>query len=65
MLTVLDREVVEGEQRVAIVDQPLDRLVVFDAPAPANIEGIAPPALPSSDWRERQEHSAIGRIDRA
>jgi hypothetical protein len=26
MLTVLDREVVEGEQRVAILDQPLDRL---------------------------------------
>jgi hypothetical protein len=31
MLPVLGREV-EGEQRVAILDQPLDRLVVFDAP---------------------------------
>src|SRR5215470_14453553 len=28
----LGREVVEGEQRVAILDQALDRLVVFDAP---------------------------------
>src|SRR5258707_13931427 len=32
MLPVLGREVVEGEQRVAILDQTLDRLVVFDAP---------------------------------
>src|ERR1700704_6129473 len=32
MLPVLGREVVEGEQRVAILDQALDRLVVFDAP---------------------------------
>jgi hypothetical protein len=31
MLPVLGREVVEGEQRVAILDQALDRLVVFDA----------------------------------
>src|SRR5438105_9077630 len=29
---VRNREVVEGEQRVAILDQTLDRLVVFDAP---------------------------------
>src|SRR5207249_12024511 len=28
----LGREVVEGQQRVAILDQALDRLVVFDAP---------------------------------
>src|SRR6058998_2620748 len=33
MLPVLGREVVEGEQRVAILDQALDRLVVFDAPS--------------------------------
>src|SRR5215813_9695571 len=32
MPPVLGREVVEGEQRVAILDQALDRLVVFDAP---------------------------------
>jgi hypothetical protein len=32
VLPVLGREVVEGEQRVAILDQALDRLVVFDAP---------------------------------
>lgn len=32
MLPVLGREVVEGEQRIAILDQALDRLVVFDAP---------------------------------
>src|SRR6266478_3193140 len=32
VLPVLAREVVEGEQRVAILDQALDRLVVFDAP---------------------------------
>src|SRR5262249_3376313 len=32
LLPVLGREVVEGEQRVAILDQALDRLVVFDAP---------------------------------
>ena len=32
MLPVLGGEVVEGEQRVAILDQALDRLVVFDAP---------------------------------
>src|ERR1700682_365472 len=32
MLPVLGREVVEGQQRVAIFDQALDRLVVFDAP---------------------------------
>jgi hypothetical protein len=32
MLPVLGREVVEGEQRVAILDQALGRLVVFDAP---------------------------------
>src|SRR6266540_419063 len=32
MLPVLGREVVEGEQRVAILDQALDRLVIFDAP---------------------------------
>src|SRR5258705_8094381 len=30
---VLGREVVEGEQRVAILDQALDRLVVFDGPS--------------------------------
>jgi hypothetical protein len=29
---VLGREIVEGEQRVAILDQAFDRLVVFDAP---------------------------------
>jgi hypothetical protein len=29
---VLSREVVEGKQRVAILDQALDSLVVFDAP---------------------------------
>ena len=32
MLPVLGREVVESEQRVAILDQAFDRLVVFDAP---------------------------------
>src|ERR1700719_3624446 len=32
MLPVLGREVVEGKQRVAILDQALDSLVVFDAP---------------------------------
>jgi len=32
MLPVLGREVVEGEQRVAILDQALDRFVVFNAP---------------------------------
>src|SRR6266498_2928870 len=32
LLPVLGREVVEGEQCVAILDQALDRLVVFDAP---------------------------------
>src|SRR5215813_1797150 len=32
MLPVLSREVVEAEQGVAILDQALDRLVVFDAP---------------------------------
>ena len=31
MLPVLSREVVEGKQRVAILDQALDSLVVFDA----------------------------------
>ena len=40
MLPVLGREVVEGEQRVAILDQALDRLVVFDAPGfDEDIEG--------------------------
>src|SRR5262245_58349561 len=32
MLPVLGREVVEGEQHVAILDQALGRLVIFDAP---------------------------------
>jgi hypothetical protein len=32
MLPVLGREVVEDEQRVAILDQAVDRLAVFDAP---------------------------------
>src|SRR5439155_661973 len=32
MLPMLSREVVEGEQRVAIPDQALNRLVVFDPP---------------------------------
>jgi hypothetical protein len=32
MLPVLSREVIEGKQRVAILDQALDSLVVFDAP---------------------------------
>src|SRR5947199_7505598 len=32
MLPVLGREVVEGQQRIAILAQALDRLVVFDAP---------------------------------
>jgi hypothetical protein len=32
MLPVLSREVVEGKQRVAILDQALDSLVGFDAP---------------------------------
>src|SRR5947207_6256783 len=32
MLPVLSREVAEGKQRVAIVDQALDSLVIFDAP---------------------------------
>jgi hypothetical protein len=31
MLLVLGREVVEGQQGVAILDQALDRFVVFDA----------------------------------
>src|SRR5258708_22150564 len=33
MFPGLGREVVEGEQRVAILDQALDRLVVFDGPS--------------------------------
>src|SRR5256885_1138216 len=33
MFPVLSREVVEGKQRVAILDQALDSLVVFDAPS--------------------------------
>jgi hypothetical protein len=33
---VLGREVVEGQQRVAIFDQALDRLVVFDAQVSPN-----------------------------
>src|ERR1700720_1964717 len=33
MLPVLSREVVEGKQRVAILDQALDSVVVFDAPS--------------------------------
>ena len=32
MLPMLGRKVVEGEQRIAIFDQALDHLVVFDAP---------------------------------
>src|SRR5262245_8803071 len=32
MLPMLGREVVEGEQRIAILDQALDRLLVFGAP---------------------------------
>src|SRR6266550_4144844 len=32
MLPMLGREVVEGQQRIAIFGQTLDRLVVFDAP---------------------------------
>ncbi len=32
MLPVLGREVVEGQQRIAILDQALDSLVVLDAP---------------------------------
>ena len=32
MFPVFSREVVEGEQRGAILDEALDRLVVFDAP---------------------------------
>src|SRR2546430_4055631 len=32
MFPVLSREVVEGKQRVAILDQALDSLVIFDAP---------------------------------
>src|SRR5437588_12463015 len=32
MLPVLGREVVEGQQRIAILAQALDRLVGFDAP---------------------------------
>src|SRR3974390_1973621 len=33
MLPVLGRKVVEGEQRLAILDQAFDGLVVFDAPS--------------------------------
>jgi hypothetical protein len=51
MLTVLDREVVEGEQRIAILDQPLDRLVVFDAPLPRRT---------SKAWPRRRCRPAIG-----
>ena len=40
VLPVLGREVVEGEQRVAILNQALDRVVVFDAPG-LN-EGVSP-----------------------
>src|SRR6516225_3096433 len=32
MLPMLGREIVEGQQCIAIFDQALDRLVVFDAP---------------------------------
>ena len=32
MLPVLGRELVEGQQRIAILDQALDSLVVLDAP---------------------------------
>ena len=40
MLPVLSREVVEGKQRVAILDQALDSLVVFDAP---DFDEVLPP----------------------
>ena len=36
-----------------------------DPPTSANIEGVVPAALPSGDWRGRQQGSAIGTIDRA
>jgi hypothetical protein len=39
MLPMLEREVVEGQQRLTILDQAFDGLVVFDAPG--FDEGIA------------------------
>src|SRR5215467_10954529 len=33
MLPMLGRKIVEGEQRLAILDQAFDRLVVFDTPS--------------------------------
>src|SRR4051794_32690250 len=48
MLPVLDREVVEAEQGVAILDQALNRLVVFDAPGlDEGVEGGKPIVLVS------------------
>jgi hypothetical protein len=32
MFPVLGREVVEGKQRITVLDEALDRLLVFDAP---------------------------------
>ena|SRR5438067_5451931 len=49
MLPVLDREVVEAEQGVAILDQALNRLVVFDAPGlDEGVEGGKPIVLVST-----------------
>jgi hypothetical protein len=60
---VLGREVVEGEQRVAILDQALDRLDVFDARiCHLAMEGERDPVrlhdralvglIPATIWRE-------------
>ena len=50
-LPVLGREVVEGEQGVAILDQALDRFVVFDAPGLD--EGVETPRVTAGVARAR------------
>jgi hypothetical protein len=68
MLPMLGREVVEGEQRVAIPDQAFNRLVVFDAPdLDESVEGgkrmifkLAEAAEKS--WRRLNGHNQLPKI---
>ncbi len=57
MFPVLGGKVVKGEQRIAILDQTLDRLVVFDAP------GLDERRIGRSDLSRAAENIAYGHAD--
>jgi hypothetical protein len=64
VLPVLGREVVEGEQRVAILDQALDRLLLEITGAQPLVLAACPVSRPHREVRSRRYAMLASRLRR-